>query len=54
MTDEVAVLRAARERVAALKPGCARTIRLGSWDNGQLIRDAVAAVMRERQEAVEE
>lgn len=49
MTDPV--IKEARERVVALKPGCAVGIRDGYWDNGALIRDAVADVLRDRKEA---
>lgn len=54
MTDEETTLKAAREKVATRYPGCAQTIRAGSWDDGGLVRNAIAELIRDRQEVAEE
>jgi len=54
MTDEEETLQKAREIVATRYPGCAQTIRAGSWDNGGLVRNAIAELIRDRQEVAEE
>lgn len=54
MTDEEETLHKAREIVAAKQPGNRKTILLGSWDSGALVRDAIAELIRHRQEVSEE
>jgi hypothetical protein len=55
MTDET--IRAARERLIETRRWgrtCEIAIRSGAWDTGGMMRDAIAAVLRERQEVIPE